>query len=167
MANQIGFIRITLLLLKISWQKTDAWFYNWIGSISLASTGNLRYLWFQNFQFNPILHGGIKTIPPGWLLHANLQRMPWIGWFFMTLFLSTFERSWVGHFWGFLFVWSPVYLEKKLHTFPILMGPTIIFLIYTVHGHGNSLKAKHHLETTQIAWYIDKHFVSDCSSKYM
>ena len=27
--------------------------------------------------------------------------MPRMGWFFMTLFLSILERSWVGHFWDF------------------------------------------------------------------
>ena len=26
---------------------------------------------FSKYQFNPILHGGIKSIPPGQLLHAN------------------------------------------------------------------------------------------------
>ena len=40
--------------------------------------------------------------PPSWLLSANPKGMPWIGWFFMTLFLSTFERFWVGHFLDFL-----------------------------------------------------------------
>ena len=53
------------------------------------------------FSVNPILHRGIKSIPQGWLLCTNPQGMPQIGWFFMTLFLSTFERSWVSHFWGF------------------------------------------------------------------
>ena len=50
--------------------------------------------------------GRIKTIPPGLSLCANLQRVPWIGWFFMTLYLSTFKRSWVGHFWGLFLKFS-------------------------------------------------------------
>ena len=52
--------------------------------------------------FNPILHGGgVKSTPPGWLLYANPRGMPRMDWFFMTLFLSILERSWVGHFWDF------------------------------------------------------------------
>ena len=38
---------------------------------------------------------------PGWLSYANPRGMPRMGWFFMTLFLSILERSWVGHFWNF------------------------------------------------------------------
>ena len=43
--------------------------------------------------------GGSKR--SGWLLCTTPQRMPQIGWFFMILFLLTFERSLVGHFWDF------------------------------------------------------------------
>ena len=45
--------------------------------------------------------GGVKSTPPGWLLYANPRGMPRMDWFFMTLFLSILERSWVGHFWDF------------------------------------------------------------------
>ena len=45
--------------------------------------------------------GGVKSTPPGWLLYANPWGMPRMDWFFMTLFLSILERSWVGHFWDF------------------------------------------------------------------
>ena len=43
--------------------------------------------------------GGIKLIPPDWLSYTNPRGTPWMDWFFMTLFLSILERSWVGHFW--------------------------------------------------------------------
>ena len=51
---------------------------------------------------NPILHGGgVKKTPPDWLSYANPRGMPRMNWFFMTLFLSTLEKSWVGHFCDF------------------------------------------------------------------
>ena len=50
---------------------------------------------------NPILHGGEESSPPGRLSLSNRRWMPQMGWFFMTLFLSISERSWLGHFWDF------------------------------------------------------------------
>ena len=61
-----------------------------------SSTYNLRP------KLNPILHGGgVKSTPPGGLSYANPRGMPRMNWFFMTLFLSILERSWVGHFCDF------------------------------------------------------------------
>ena len=45
--------------------------------------------------------GWVKSTPLGWLLYANPRGTPQMNWFFMTLFLSILERTWVGHFWDF------------------------------------------------------------------
>ena len=58
--------------------------------------GLLYFLWI-----NPILHGGDQIDPPDGLSYTNPRGMPWMDWFFMTLFLSILERSWVGHFCDF------------------------------------------------------------------
>ena len=59
------------------------------------------YVWAKIALFNPNLHGGGSNWSPDGLSYTNPCGMPWMGWFFMTLFLSILERSWVGHFWDF------------------------------------------------------------------
>ena len=69
---------------------------------SSTDISSLRFACIMENMLNPILHGGgVKSTPPGWLLYANPRGMPRMDWFFMTLFLSILERSWVGHFWDF------------------------------------------------------------------
>ena len=85
--------------------KSFAWFkilgLTYTEEIEQKPNNNLT-LFYLGEVFNPILHGGGgQKDPPDWLLYANPQGMPQMGWFFMTLFLSILERSWVGHFWDF------------------------------------------------------------------
>ena len=68
-------------------------------------TFTLHHTTLKSVHFHSLtlfyMGGGIKSIPPNWLLYTNPHWMPWMDWFFMTLFLSILERSWVGHFWDF------------------------------------------------------------------
>ena len=76
------------------------------------------------YCFNPILHGGgVKSTPPGWLLYANPRGMPRLDWFFMTLFLSILERSWVGHFWNLFLKFPKKFASTIFFTYIPKGGP--------------------------------------------
>ena len=63
---------------------------------------NFKIKWIDGCGVLTLFYmGGGQKDPPGWLSYTNPQGMPQMGWFFMTLFLSILERSWVGHFWDF------------------------------------------------------------------
>ena len=75
--------------------------------------------------------GRIKMIPPDWLSYSNPHGMPWMGWFFMTLFLAILESSWVVHFWDFF-----LKFPKKF---------TSTFFSHTIQRGDPSMHLKMHL----------------------
>ena len=82
--------------------------------------------------------GGDQNDPPDWLSYSNPRGMPWMGWFFMTLFLAILESSWVVHFWDFFLKFpkhftstiffaynpkgGPSYASKNAFIFGVLFG---------------------------------------------
>ena len=93
--------------------------------------------------------GGVKSTPPGWLLYANPRGMPRMDWFFMTLFLSILERSWVGHFWDFFLKFpknftstifstynpkgGPFYTSKNASIFGSFLGSKMVMIQLQMH----------------------------------
>ena len=50
------------------------------------------------------------------LNYSNPRGMPWMGWFFMTLFLVILESSWVVHFWVFFYKFpNKFYVNNFFH----------------------------------------------------
>ena len=91
--------------------------------------------------------GGQKD-PLGWLSYANPRGMPQVGWFFMTLFLSILERSWVGHFWNFFLKNPKNFTSTIFSTYNPKGGPfyasvrtpspSIFFVLFWVKNGNNS-----------------------------
>ena len=93
--------------------------------------------------------GRIKMIPPDWLSYSNPHGMPWMGWFFMTLFLAILESSWVVHFWDFFLKFpknftstifstynpkgGPFYMSKNASIFGSILGSKMVMIQLQIH----------------------------------
>ena len=123
------------------------------GNVWTFFAGFIKWVWskatLQNKFLNPILHGGTQNDPPDWLLYSNPRGMPWMGWFFMTLFLVMLESSWVVHFWDFFLKFpknlcrqffphkiqrgGPYYTSKNTSIFGSFLGSKMVMIQLQMH----------------------------------